>query len=153
MGRKPSPLGKDRTRTISLAGDVAELAQYLADQGKLSATISELLRQQYGIGSKVNELKLQLNQTIDRRKELQDKETELIKALDRAEADKLELQDTALPALRSRREVLLARRDKLNLKYDRSFTPTESSKLLNQLMNTRDLLTEIENQIEDLELQ
>ena len=44
MGRKPDPRGKDRPRTIVLSGDVAEIAQNLAEKNHLSATLSELLR-------------------------------------------------------------------------------------------------------------
>ena len=43
MGRKADPRGKDRPRTIVLSGDVAEIAEKLAENNQLSATLSELL--------------------------------------------------------------------------------------------------------------
>lgn len=53
MARKTKP--KERTRSISLDLDVSEIAQKLADRMELSSTLSELLRQAYGFGDKVEE--------------------------------------------------------------------------------------------------
>jgi len=52
MVRPSDPRGRDRTRSIQLDGRVAEIAQNLSDQGKLSSVLSNLLYEAYGHTSK-----------------------------------------------------------------------------------------------------
>jgi len=52
MSRTPDRRGRDRTRTIQLRGDVADIAQQLANENKLSKVISDLLYEKYGYKNK-----------------------------------------------------------------------------------------------------
>ena len=49
MGRPKDPRGRDKSRSITLTGDVAEIAQKLADEGSLSRILSNLLMKEYGL--------------------------------------------------------------------------------------------------------
>ena len=74
MSRKADKRGRDRTRTIQLRGDVADIAQQLANENKLSSVISELLIEAYGhkserakLEAKYAELEQQSRDLIERR--------------------------------------------------------------------------------------
>lgn len=62
MSRKADKRGRDRTRTIQLRGDVADIAQQLANENKLSKIISDLLYEKYGY--KNEQAKLRAKQAV-----------------------------------------------------------------------------------------
>lgn len=101
---------KERTRSISLDIDVSEIAQKLAERNELSSTISELLRQAYGFGDKIEEKKRALHQLLDEKKRLADLEIELIAEIDTLETKTLEKRATILPQLTERLKILQERR-------------------------------------------
>lgn len=101
---------KERSRSIALDADVSEIAQKLADRNELSSTLSELLRQAYGFGDKIEEKKRALHRLLDEKKQLHDKEIELIAEIDTLEAKKINEKATIYPQLRQRLEILENRR-------------------------------------------
>jgi chromosome segregation ATPase len=150
MGRKPNPRGKDRTRTISLDGDVAELAQKLADKSQLSAVLSQLLRQSYGISDELSHLEQALSTTIDERKNLQQKEAALIEEIEAARDSLIHRQNHILPSLYQRQGVLEGRLEDLRLKLN--YLPQhESIKVMKQIDETRSLLEAVLEDIKELE--
>lgn len=101
---------KERTRSISLDVDVSEIAQKLADRNELSATLSELLRQAYGFGDKIEEKKRALHRILDEKAALAAQEIELVAEIDTLEAKKVNEMSTIYPQLRQRLEILENRR-------------------------------------------
>ena len=150
MGRKPNPKGKDRTRTISLDGDVAELAQKLADKSQLSSVLSQLLRQNYGISDELSQLEQALSVTIDERKNLQQKELQLIEEIEAARDSLIHRQNHILPSLYQRQGVLEERLDKLREKQ--AYLPHKEATLVqDQIMETGRILETVLEEIKELE--
>lgn len=150
MGRKPDPRGKDRPRTIVLAGDVAEIAQDLADKSQLSAVISDLLRRAYGGGTHLNDLKRELQATTTLRKDMQEQEEELIRRIDVAERELITQRNHILPSLYQRQGVLEERLEKLREKQ-RRLPPKEATLVQDQIMETKRILETVLKEIEELE--
>jgi chromosome segregation ATPase len=150
MGRKRNPLGKDRNRTIQLDGDVADKAQALADEGKLSRKISELLRYHYQIDSEVSRLESQLNDLIDKRKEMQGLEEELIAKIDSAKHAKIHRKETELPNLYAQ---LHAIRDNIKRARQKMQISTNyEAQRLNKVIDTNHALeAKVMQKIEELE--
>ena len=78
-------MSKDKTRSIRLDADVAELAQRLADDGKLSATISQLLRQHFAIHGEIDIMKTKLDELVNQRMSIREQEEELSNLIDQME--------------------------------------------------------------------
>lgn len=78
-------MSKDKTRSIRLDADVAELAQRLADDGKLSATISQLLRQHFAIHGEIDIMKTKLDELVNQRMSIREQEEELSELIDQME--------------------------------------------------------------------
>lgn len=150
MGRKADPKGRDRPRTIVLAGDVAEIAQNLADKNQLSACLSQLLRQNYGISDELSQLEQALNATIDERKTLQQKEAALIDEIEAARDALVHRQNHILPALYQRQGVLEERLRKLREKQQ-YLPPREATLVQDQIMETGRILDTVLKEIEELE--
>jgi len=151
MGRNPDPRGKDRPRTIVLSGDVAEIAQKLADRGDLSRTLSDLLRQQYGFGEKVDELKRQLAHYNDEKVALNRTIDELAKQIDHAEENLLHQNATIRPSLEKRRALLMDRLHRLEKERNRAFTPIEERTIDNKILNVNQLIVEVDLELEELQ--
>lgn len=150
MGRKPNPRGKDRTRTISLDGDVADIAQELADKSQLSKVLSQLLRNAYNISDEVSKMKQQLETMTVERKRLQDAERELIDAITDAENRIIHDRNHVLPALYQRQGVLEERLRKLR-ERQAYLPPKEATLVQDQIMETGRILTTLLKEIEELE--
>ena len=150
MGRKPNPKGKDRTRTVSLDGDVADIAQELADKSQLSKVISQLLRNAYNISDEVSRMKEQLEQMTNKRKVLQHAEAELIEAIDEAERRIIHDRNHVLPSLYQRQGVLEERLRKLRARQA-YLPPKEATLVQDQIMETNRILTTGLKEIEELE--
>ena len=151
MGRKADPRGKDRPRTIVLSGDVAEIAQDLADKSQLSAVLSELLRQSYGISDDVKLLKNALIATTDERKKLQERELELEAEIRNAEDRLIHQQNHILPSLYQRQGILEERMKRLQKEHAAALDPTTSRLKSSQLQATSNQLHKVLDEIKLLE--
>ena len=150
MGRKPNPKGKDKTRTISLDGDVAEKAQELADKSQLSKVLSQLLRNAYNISDEVAILKDKLASLTEERKGLQQLENEMIEAIDEAERRIIHDRNHVLPSLYQRQGVLEERLRKLRERQAYN-PPKEATLIQDQVMETNRILATVLREIEELE--
>lgn len=84
MARPSDKRGRDRSRTIQLTGDVAEIAQKLADNNELSKVLSDLLRQNYGYATKMSKIQAQLAEIAESESELKVKKAQVEADLERA---------------------------------------------------------------------
>lgn len=150
MGRKPDPRGKDRPRTVVLSGDVAEIAQKLADDGNLSATLSDLLRQQYGFGNQLEERKRALTMLLDEKDRLTELTQAMADEIDRLEQETLEQNATIRPALERRKQILLSRWDKTHESRQRAFDPQEKNRLDGVLSEISKLINDVNEELEAL---
>lgn len=150
MGRKADPRGKDRPRTIVLSGDVAEIAQNLADKGELSSTLSDLLRQQYGFGTQLDERKRALTMLLDEKQRLTELTQTMADEIDRLEQQTLEQNATIRPALERRKQILLSRWDKTHESRQRAFDPQEKNRLDGVLGEIAKLINDVNEELEAL---
>ena len=116
---------KERLRTIQLDLDVSEIAQRLADKKQLSATISELLRVNYGFGDKLEEKKRELHTLLDHKAALIAQENKLFDEIERMEKDYLHRESNVKPVLQEKLIKLDARIKLLKSKRDRSIDVNE----------------------------
>lgn len=151
MGRKADPRGKDRPRTIVLSGDVAEIAEKLAENNQLSATLSELLRHNYGFGDAIEEKKRELQATTDEIELLQERSKHIIANIDALEREALERSTTVLPALQRKLAILEERYDRLGKDLQRTFTPNERAVKLKQHEEVFNLLNAVKMELRGLE--
>ena len=151
MGRKPNPRGKERPRTICLDGDVAEIAQDLADKSQLSAVLSQLLRHSYGISDDISRLERALNATIDERKQLQQREEELIAEIEQQKDTLVERRSHILPSLYQRQGVIEERLKRLEAERRRAITPMESRKKMKLITENTNMLNKVLDEIKELE--
>ena len=100
---------KERLRTIQLDLDVSEIAQKLADQKKLSSTLSELLRENFGYGDKLEEKKRELHNLLDHKQKIAADEQRLIDEIDKMEMDFIERDTNLKPILKEKYQKLDAR--------------------------------------------
>lgn len=151
MGRKPNPHGKDRTRTIQLDGDLADIAQKLADKSQLSKTLSQLLRQSYGMSDNITQLELALIAATDERKELQQREEQLIDEITAARDSLIQRQNHILPSMYQRQGALEVRLAELQKKLQVEWTHQGQIKLQNQVNETNKQLQAVLSEIKELE--
>lgn len=153
MGRKADPRGKDRPRTVVLSGDVAEIAQKLADKGELSSTLSELLRYNYGFGDAIEEKKRELSNLWADKMAINDREEAVIAEIDALEAKALEQNTTVRPALERRLDILHTRRAKLSEelgKFSFLLSPNELSRKKQVAQEVDKLIREAQEELEAL---
>ena len=151
MGRKADPRGKDRPRTIVLSGDVADIAQDLADKSQLSKVLSQLLRQAYNISDEVSIMKAKLLEMTDQRKAMQEAEEEMIAAIRDAEDRIIHERSHILPSLYQRQGKLEEKLERLRQERELALDPTTSKRKVNQMQATRDQLQEVLDEIQRLE--
>ena len=123
MGRPKDPRGRDRPRTINLSGDVADIAQKLADYNQLSSTLSKLLRMEFGGFAEVDQMNRVINELHDERKRISNALENAVKRRDEHEAAIIHARATVLPALNERLEKLYARRERVENELARAFDP------------------------------
>lgn len=150
MGRKPSPHGKDRPRTIVLCGSVAEIAQRLADANTLSATLSDLLRKEFGMTGALDEKRAALLAITDERKRMQEQEETLLAELDALEKQEVERKTTLIPALEQRLEMLIERRARLEDEESRLFDPNTLRRKRAQIREVHDLISATVDELQGL---
>lgn len=151
MGRKPNPRGKDKTRTIQLDGDVADIADELATKSQLSAVLSQLLRESFGIVDNVAVLERQLVALTDERKLMQQREEELIQELTRAKDAVIHQQTTIRPALEHRREILVSRIAELHAQELRALDKETRARKARQLHETQNQLDDVMRQLKEMD--
>ena len=151
MGRKPNPRGKDRTRTISLDGDVAEIAQQLAGKSQLSKVLSQLLRQAYNISGEVAILKDKLAAIVGERKRLQRREEELIEDIGRQEERIIHERNHILPSLYQRQGKLEEKMKRLTQEHKMALDPSTSRRKSAQLQTTTNQLYAVLDEIKAME--
>ena len=143
-------MSKDVTRSIRLDGDVAALAQKLADDKMLSHTLSKLLRQHYGLNTEIDSIKAQLDRTVNERMLLQEEEKLLANKIDELEAEYFAKQTNELPVLREKLDKLLETHSKVAAKKWSS--PINRELYDNQLANLDELISRTSYEIELLEV-
>lgn len=125
-------MSKDVTRSIRLDGDVATLAQKLADDKMLSHTLSKLLRQHYGLNTEIDSIKAQLDRTVNERMLLQEEERILADKIDELEKEYINKQHNELPQLREKLDHLVKLHSKTK-QFQLRTGIDKSTQLANQL--------------------
>lgn len=143
---------KERTRSISLDIDVSEIAQKLADRNELSSTLSELLRQAYGFGDKIEEKKRALHRILDEKAQLAAQEIELIAEIDTLEAKKVHEKATIYPQLRQRLEILENRRRRVQAEVNQIHDSHFRNQKLSALTKIDELIDATKMEMEVFEL-
>jgi len=151
MGRKPHPKGKDRTRTVALDGDVAEIAQHLADKSQLSKVLSQLLRQAYNISGEIAIMKDKLAALTEERKGLQRLEEEMIEDIGRQEERIIHERNHILPSLYQRQGKLEEKMKRLTEEHKKSLDPATSRRKSSQLHTTSQQLHAVLDEIKLME--
>ena len=111
---------KERLRTIQLDLDVSEIAQRLADQKKLSSTLSELLRANYGFGDAIEEKKRELTALLDHKQSLIQQERDLEEEINQMETDFIHRETNVKPVLQEKLVKLNAKVKHLKSQAERS---------------------------------
>lgn len=150
MPRVADPRGRDRTRTIQLRGDVADIAQKLADSGTLSSTLSDLLASAYGLGDAIDEHKAALARMVDERQALAAAEETMRAKIDMLEAQAIENETKLLPQLARKHKILSDRLADLSKRHQFLFTPHEKARVAKQIDATENLLAGVEEEMEAL---
>lgn len=88
MVRPSDPRGRDRTRSIQLDGRVADIAQNLSDQGKLSSVLSNLLFDAYGHTSKRAKLEAKYAELEQQSREIIEQRMQVRKSIELLENNK-----------------------------------------------------------------
>lgn len=146
---RPKSKPKERTRSITLDLDVSEIAQRLADKMELSSTLSELLRQAYGFGDKVEEKKRELTALLDEKDRMREKEQQLVEEIDRMEAEMLDKKAIKLPQLTDRLRILQARRQRIQREVNMGVTENFTNNKLRVLANIDELIKATEEEMEE----
>ena len=133
-----------------MSGDVAEIAQKLANNGQLSSTLSELLRTTYGFGDRLEEKKRQLHAVLDEKQRLRDQEIELVAEIDTLEAKTIEQRATILPQLTHRLEILLNRRKRVQAEANAlGYAPSLQAQKLKALTKIDELIDQTNKEMEE----
>jgi len=148
---RPKSKPKERTRSITLDLDVSEIAQKLADRMELSSTLSELLRQAYGFGDKVEEKKRELTALLDEKDRMREKEQQLVEEIDRMEAEMLDKKAIKLPQLTDRLRILQARRQRIQREVNMGVTENFTNNKLRVLANIDELIKATEEEMEEFQ--
>lgn len=143
-------MAKDVTRSIRLDGDVKEIAQQLADDKKLSSTLSKLLRQHYGLHDEIDSIKQQLDRTVNERMLLQQEEKILADKIDELENVKAIRQEKDTPHLKRKLGNLYALLAKTTDEYDRAIDTTLKKMKARQIDNQQKMIQDIEDELEGL---
>lgn len=144
--RKSKP--KERTRSVSLDLDVSEIAQKLADRGALSSTISELLRQAYGFGDKLEEKKRELHNVLDQIAALNDKKNTIETEINTKEAEWLHKETHLVPVLKDKLVTLHAKVGMLNKEAERAIDSTVRAMKYRAIESFEKQIQEINAQLE-----
>jgi len=150
MARPSNPRGKDKPRSIVLDGDVADIAQGLAEQNKLSATLSELLRTNYGFGDAIEEKKRQQHAILDEIQRLRDAERAIEAEIDAMEHELIQKQTTVRPILQKRLDVMTARLNQAQLDEKRAIDNQTRLQKLRVIENLKRMIAEVEDELEAL---
>ena len=143
-------MSKDVTRSIRLDGDVAEIAQKLADDKMLSKTLSKLLRQHYGMHDEITSIKQQLDRTVNERMLLQEEEKLLADKIDELQMEMIDKQTNDLPKLRQKLDGLIKLHSKTRQKWIATHPKNRAG--IDKMLDTQaDLIDEVSEKIAKLE--
>jgi len=138
---------KERLRTIQLDLDVSEIAQRLADNKKLSATLSELLRVNYGFGDKLEEKKRELHTLLDHKQALIEQENKLYDEIESMEKSFLDRETNLKPVLQEKLNKLEARIKHLQSQANRTIDSSVRAMKYRGIEQLEKQMQEIRNQL------
>jgi len=138
---------KERLRTIQLDLDVSEIAQRLADNKKLSATLSELLRVNYGFGDKLEEKKRELHTLLDHKQALIEQENKLYNEIESMEKSFLDRETNLKPVLQEKLTKLEARIKHLQSQANRTIDASVRALKYRGIEQLEKQMQEIRNQL------
>jgi len=150
MARPSNPRGKDKPRSIVLDGDVAEIAQRLADNNALSSTLSELLRSNYGFGDAIEEKKRQMHAVITERQRLAQVEADLEAEIDAMEVQLIEKQTTIRPQIEKRITLMTARRNNAMRDMNNAIDSTTRNQKHRVIQNLDRMIADAQEELEAL---
>ena len=140
MGRPKDPRGRDKSRTITLAGDVAQIAQKLADENQLSQTLSKLLRVEFGGFGEVDHMNRVIDELHNERKRINNALDDAVKRRDEHEAKIMHQRATVLPSIDAALEKLFERRDRVEKELKKAFDPSTIAQKRTVLKNIDDII-------------
>jgi len=150
MGRPKDPRGRDRPRTVVLTGDVAEIAQKLADENRLSSTISKLLRMEFGGFAEVDQMNRVIDELHNERQRISNALDEAVKRRDEHEAEIIRARATVLPAINERLDKLYARRERVEGELARAFDPQTIAVKRRMLLNIGEIIDKTKAEAQNL---
>lgn len=144
-------MSKDKTRSVRLDADVAQKAQELADDGMLSATLSTLLRNHFGMTTEIEAAKNRLNELVNQRMMIREEENQLADWIDQAENDLLQRSITEKPRLESKLKETKDLHYSTMKKLGYTSNPYEKNRIKQVLINQQDIIRKLEKQLEVFE--
>ena len=142
-------MSKDKTRSIRLDGDVGAKAQELADDGMLSATLSSLLRNHFGMTTEIDAAKNRLNELVNQRYALQQEADDLADWIDQAETELITRSITEKPRLEAKLKEMKMLHDSTQKKLTFVSNPYEKNRITQVLFNQREVISKLEKQLEE----
>lgn len=144
---------KERLRTIQLDLDVSEIAQRLADNKKLSATLSELLRVNYGFGDKLEEKKRELHNLLDHKQTLIEQENKLYDEIERMEKSFIERETHLKPVLKEKLQKLDAKLKMLKKQAEQTIDASVRRMKYRAIEATEQQMQEVHNQLIEFDVE
>ena len=144
---------KERLRTIQLDLDVSEIAQRLADNKKLSATLSELLRVNYGFGDKLEEKKRELHSLIDHKQALVEQERQLIEEINQMEIAFIDRETNVKPVLKEKLQKLDAKLKMLKKQAEQTIDASVRRMKYRAIEMTEQQMQEVHNQLIEFDVE
>ena len=141
-------MSKDKTRSIRLDGDVAQKAQELADDHMLSKTLSNLLRNHFGMTTEIEAAKNRLNELVNQRMTLREEETQLADWIDNAENELIERTVTEKPRLERKLKETQNLHFSTLQKLPQVSNPYEKNRIKQVLFNQKEIIQKLEKQLE-----
>ena len=141
-------MSKDKTRSIRLDGDVAQKAQELADDHMLSKTLSNLLRNHFGMTTEIEAAKNRLNELVNQRMTLREEETQLADWIDNAENELIERSVTEKPRLERKLKETQNLHFSTLQKLPQVSNPYEKNRIKQVLFNQKEIISKLERQLE-----
>ena len=150
---KPSRKPKERLRTIQLDYDVSEIAQRLADKKELSSTLSELLRVNFGFGDKLEEKKRELHTLLDHKQLLKEQEENLVREIERMEAEFVDRETNVKPVLKEKLQKLDAKLKMLKTQAERTIDASVRRMKYRAIEMTEQQIQDIHKQLVEFDVE
>ena len=150
---KPSRKPKERLRTIQSDYDVSEIAQRLADKKELSSTLSELLRVNFGFGDKLEEKKRELHTLLDHKQLLKEQEENLVREIERMEAEFVDRETNVKPVLKEKLQKLDAKLKMLKTQAERTIDASVRRMKYRAIEMTEQQIQDIHKQLVEFDVE